>query len=1162
MLVFNYIYQEMKSHLTVALLLLLFKPSSAQQYTLNGNATQIDCHCYRLTNNAGNQSGSVWNNNRIDLTNSFDFVFDVYLGQFNSPGADGIAFVLQPISTSVGSTGGGLGFQGVSPSIGVTLDTYQNTSPDSDPAYDHIAIQRNGDLSHVSGNNLAGPMPASSASDNIEDGIEHKLRVVWDATTKTLTTYFDNVQRVSVTNDFTNTTFGGNPLVFWGFTGSTGGESNEQRFCTALTPAWNFLPNQKRCVGEAIQFVNASVSFTTIAKMYWDFGDGSNIDSVNASPVHTYAAAGTYIVSQKVRGADGCEETNTQTVIVGSKPFTNFTINDSCVNNTIQFTSNSFVSVGTINNWYWDFNDAGATANLQNPTYSYATYGIKNVRLAVKSLEGCESDTVVKPVRIYARPVADFTFTDSLCIGSTYTFNGTASSPDGMPITNWQWLVDGTPVTNNAATLSYLFTTAGNHTVTVSSGTTGAASCFGTAVTKAVFVTDKPHAAIKVFSGCEDVPVTLQDSSYTLDGLPVTAWWWDLGNGNTSAQQNPVTTYNTSGPVNIQLVTWNSKGCKSDTLKATINVFAKPVVDFSITDSCVGNTIQLNGFTSNGSGTAASWYWFLDNAGATSTAQNPTTTYNTPGIKNIKLVAVNNNGCASDTLFKQVRIYDKPVVDFTFQDSVCLGTAINFTGTVTSAADPVTNWQWTFDGGNTATTQNASYTFTTPGNHTVTFSASTTGVASCYGPVVQKNIFIADKPRAAIKGFRGCQAVATQLQDSSYTLDGLPVTAWWWDLGNGSFSSQQNPAINYPNAGIYNIQLVVWNSKGCKSDTLKTSVKVYTTPAVDFTFSTPACGSSIIDFTDVSVSDTTITGWSWSTQSSVFSTQQHPSHTFMPGTNNTVSLVVTNAAGCVSGTATHSFLMKTKPGADMQFSNACKFDEVSFTANEISSNIGITEWHWSFGDGSAPVQGNPVTHAYTNNGNYPVKLYGISTEGCSTDTLQRPINIYGTDAFAGNDIIAAAGQPIQLNATGGISYEWTPSTGLSATDIANPVANNMVDRTYYLRAFTPEGCESFDTISIKIYKGPDIYVPTAFTPNGDGRNDVLRPVAVGISIFDYFAVYNRYGQLVFKSSNPNTGWDGKVKGGDQQTGSFVWMVSGTDFRGNKIFKKGSVLLIR
>src|SRR6218665_1560576 len=394
----------MKSILIVVFFCLTFFITFAQQYTINGNAVQQSCNCYLLTYDINTQSGSVWNNNRIDLNNSFDFNFDVFLGYHNSPGADGIAFVLQPISTSVGSTGGGMGYQGIAPSVGITLDTYQNSSPDNDPSYDHIAIQRNGDLNHASANNLAGPVQASSTNANIEDGVTHKLRVVWDAAAKTLTAYFDGVQRVTTVNDLINTTFGGNPMVYWGFTGATGGEANEQRFCTALTPQWNFLPSQKRCVGEPIQFMDQSISFTTIVKMYWNFGDGSDIDSLNTSPVHTYAAAGIYTVTQKVRGADVCEQINTKNVIVGSKPIANFSINDSCVDNTIQFTSTSYASVGTVNNWYWELDNGGLTSTLQKPATQYTTSGIKNIKQVVKSAEGCESDPLYKPIEIYGRP--------------------------------------------------------------------------------------------------------------------------------------------------------------------------------------------------------------------------------------------------------------------------------------------------------------------------------------------------------------------------------------------------------------------------------------------------------------------------------------------------------------------------------------------------------------------------------------------------------------------------------------------------------------------------------------------------------------------------------------------------------------------------------------
>lgn len=191
-----------------------------------------------------------------------------------------------------------------------------------------------------------------------------------------------------------------------------------------------------------------------------------------------------------------------------------------------------------------------------------------------------------------------------------------------------------------------------------------------------------------------------------------------------------------------------------------------------------------------------------------------------------------------------------------------------------------------------------------------------------------------------------------------------------------------------------------------------------------------------------------------------------------------------------------------------------------------------------------------------------VTLYGMSVFGCTSDTTRKMINIYGTKAFAGNDIVAAANQPVQLNASGGLSYQWLPPVGLSASNIPNPVATNVADRNYFLKAYTPEGCESYDTVQIKIYKGPEIYVPGAFTPNGDAVNDVLKALPVGITSFDYFIVYNRYGQIIFKTNDFAKGWDGRLKGKDQDSGSFIWMAAATDFKGNKIVRKGTVLLIR
>ena len=126
--------------LFASLYLIISTSALFAQYTENGSAAATNCHCYVLTPDALTTSGSVWNNNKIDLNISFDFQFNVFLGCNGIKGADGIVFALQPISTSVGSTGGGMGFQGITPSIGITLDTWQNMEF-NDPAYDHI-LQR------------------------------------------------------------------------------------------------------------------------------------------------------------------------------------------------------------------------------------------------------------------------------------------------------------------------------------------------------------------------------------------------------------------------------------------------------------------------------------------------------------------------------------------------------------------------------------------------------------------------------------------------------------------------------------------------------------------------------------------------------------------------------------------------------------------------------------------------------------------------------------------------------------------------------------------------------------------------------------------------------------------------------------------------------------
>lgn len=183
--------------------------------------------------------------------------------------------------------------------------------------------------------------------------------------------------------------------------------------------------------------------------------------------------------------------------------------------------------------------------------------------------------------------------------------------------------------------------------------------------------------------------------------------------------------------------------------------------------------------------------------------------------------------------------------------------------------------------------------------------------------------------------------------------------------------------------------------------------------------------------------------------------------------------------------------------------------------------------------------------------------------GCR-DTAVRPFVIYDNIAFAGRDTVAAMDEPVQLNANGyaGTKYLWTTSIGLNSTVIVNPVATHNQLQLYNLDAFTKEGCDTHTKILIKRYKGPELYIANAFTPNGDGSNDVLHVFPVGIKSFNYFTVYNRFGNVVFHTNNYANGWDGRVKGAPAEAGSFVAVALATDYRGKVLRNKVTVVLIR
>ncbi|MEZ4827202.1 MAG: L-type lectin-domain containing protein [Bacteroidia bacterium] len=390
------------------LLLSLIPFGAFGQFALNGSAAANGPTCYTLTPALGSQAGSVWYTNLIDLSQNFEFYAQIFLG-CNDGGADGVVFAFQSVSTSVGSLGGGMGYAGISPSVGVEFDTYQNSNW-GDPATDHMAIISNGNVSHLAATNLAGPVNMLPTGGNVEDCLYHDLRVSWNPFTDSLNVYFDCNLRLTYTGNIVNTIFGGNPNVYWGFTAGTGALSNQQGFCVDYL---SFGLDTLVCQGDTLQLgVGSGVSYS------WSPAAGLSNPNI-ATPLAFPDTSTTYVASI----TDNCGFVRTES----------FTINleyDSSLN--INFGNDTVLCPGqTIlldvfrpgPTYLWQDGSTGSSFSVTAP-------GLYWVEL--ENICGTKRDSIV--VTAQSPPAISLGNDTTLCAGSTLSLN--ASFPNA--IYEWQ----------------------------------------------------------------------------------------------------------------------------------------------------------------------------------------------------------------------------------------------------------------------------------------------------------------------------------------------------------------------------------------------------------------------------------------------------------------------------------------------------------------------------------------------------------------------------------------------------------------------------------------------------------------------------------------------------------------------------------------------------
>lgn len=437
-------------------------------------------------------------------------------------------------------------------------------------------------------------------------------------------------------------------------------------------------------------------------------------------------------------------------------------------------------------------------------------------------------------------------------------------------------------------------------------------------------------------------------------------------------------------------------------------------------------------------------------------------------------------------------------------------------------------------------------------------------IAFHFGPVIAS---------ASISGDSvGCAPLTVNFVNNSSN-----GASYVWDFGDGSpISTQFNPGPHtYTTPGVYTVHFSVVNANACNrtqdSTTMIIRVDSGAINADFLTQLTDTCDPFTATVTNISQYNSIPNAQTWTkffwhySDGFDFNGTTPPAHDFPDTGTYTITLVMVDTSACNNPDSVTKTIHFQKLLVDAEIDmpdSLCLGAGVTFSNG---STNGIT-YIWNFGDGDTAMTSNPY-HVYDSTGTYTVTVIAINNNACNhSDTASKNIKVkaHALADFTYTPVIPTPNSPISffnhsLNAT---SYLWGFGDGGSSED-TDPV--HMYKRTGYytvcLDANNPDNCP--DTVCKKIYADirPLIDIPNAFSPNGDGFNDILYARGAAIETMD-LRIWNRWGELVFESTSLDHGWDGTYNGKPQEMDAYAFVLTATFIDGTKFEKQGNITLLR
>lgn len=914
------------------------------------------------------------------------------------------------------------------------------------------------------------------------------------------------------------------------------------------------------CLGNSAVFTDSSTpTGGSITVWNWDFNNDGVYDTTGQNMSHLFNSAGTFPVNLQVQWGQ-CYHDTTVSVTVNPGSIAAFSSQPVCQNNATSFTN---TSTGT--SFQWDFGEPSSGANnsstAQSPSHTYSTSGTFNVQLIVGT--GICPDTMVSTVVVNPLPVATFSST-TVCQGLPTSFTDQSSVATGNTLTSWSWNFDDP--NSGAANIStdqsptHQYTAAGSFNVILTVTTNN--SCQST-TTIPVTVSSEPVATFTGTNVCES-----SATSFTNTSASALSYFWEFGDANTSdtsSAANPTYIYSSPGNYTVTFIAIN--GSCYDTASSIVTVYPKPVAGFSATTVCEG---QLTAFTDNSSilspDAISTWSYDFGDGSLPDTTQNPTYTYASNGTYNSVLTITSNNNCSSSVSIPVI-VNVQPTAAFS-TTNVCSYSQAIF---VDQSVDGVTNtWNFGDSPGTSVVVGNATHQYGAEGTYLVSQLVSTP--EGCWD-TASMSIVIHPAPQANFSVNGVCLNVASAFSDLT-TLSSGTIASWAWNFGDGSAgSSLQNPSHTYASAGTYVVELISTSDNNCV-DTFSINAPVYPLPQAAFTVA-PVCQGVSSIFDDNSTVDSgTVTSWEWDLSTGV-SNIQNPTTVYPTDGSYNVTLVVGTENNC-KDTLVQQAIVYALPVVQFTADTmvGCMPLCVNFIDQSTVNNSSLVAWSWNFGDNSGLNNAQSPDHCFTEAQSYDITLKTISADGCETTlTVPQMITVWPLPTAA----YSVAPQPTTILAPAitftdasedAVQWFWDFGDGstMGGND-NNPThlypdsgANSYMSNLIVLNQY---GCS--DTAYVPVEIGPDFtfFIPNAFTPNADGKNDGFLGMGVGIDKYEMW-IYDRWGNMLWTSQDLYEPWPGVVRGQSDicQQDVYVWVVNLVDVFGKKHRYVGHVTLIK